>query len=171
MHDFLEDKRSPLKENDLQYLRFYEADSTYKVTAQANRLVDESTFIMPVLTGAARSEYLPYALLKFTVKGKALQLTVYKNTALVKRPEYADYLFLPFTDFTNSSTTYSGGRYLDFKESDFKDGVLVIDFNKAYNPYCAFGAGYACPKPPEENHLEIAIEAGEQNFGKETNHK
>lgn len=169
-HDFLQDKRSPLKENDLQYLRFYDADSSYRVTAQASILVDETTFIMPVLSGAAKSEYLPYALLKFTIKGKLLELTVYKNTALAKRPEYADYLFLPFTDPTNGSTTYAGGRYLDFREGDFKNGTLVVDFNKAYNPYCAFGAGYACPKPPEENHLEIAIEAGEKNFAKETKH-
>lgn len=169
-HDFLQDKRSPLKENDLQYLRFYDADSSYRVTAQASILVDETTFIMPVLSGAAKSEYLPYALLKFTIKGKLLELTVYKNTALAKRPEYADYLFLPFTDPTNGSTTYAGGRYLDFREGDFKNGTLVVDFNKAYNPYCAFGTGYACPKPPEENHLEIAIEAGEKNFAKETKH-
>lgn len=170
MHDFLQDKRSPLKENDLQYLRFYDADSTYKVTAQASLLVDEAAFIMPVFTGAAGAEYLPYALLKFTLKGKPLELTVYKNTALAKRPEYADYLFLPFKDSTNDSATYMGGRYLDFREGDFKDGTLVIDFNKAYNPYCAFGGGYACPKPPDGNHLNIAIEAGEKNFAKETKH-
>lgn len=167
MKDFLHDKRSPLKENDLQFLRFYDADSTYLVVAKANILVDETAFIMPVFSGAAGSEYLPYALLKFVIRGKPLELTVYRNTALAKRPGYADYLFLPFTDPTNGAATYAGGRYLDFREGDFKDGTLAIDFNKAYNPYCAFGDGYACPKPPENNHLNLAIEAGEKNFAKQ----
>lgn len=168
--EFLHDKRSPLKESDLSFLRFYDADSSYRVNAQATMLLAETAFIMPVISGVAGSEYIPYALLKFTLKGKPLELTIYKNTALAKRPEYADYLFLPFTDATNGSTTYGGGRYLDFREGDFKNGTLLVDFNKAYNPYCAFGAGYACPKPPAENQLSIAIEAGEQNFAQDKKH-
>jgi len=163
MDDFLTDQSSPLKKDDLQYLRFYDADSTYRVTAKEEILLNEPGFIMPVFSGTGR-EYVRYATLKFTLKGKPMQLTVYRNTALTKMPEYTDYLFLPFTDDTNGTDTYGGGRYIDLREGDFKANSVVIDFNKAYNPYCAFSGGYACPKPPDENHLSIAIQAGEKQF-------
>jgi len=163
--DFLADKRSPLKQDDLQYLRFYNADSTYRVTAKAELINNAPGFIMPVFSGQG-SEYLPYALLKFTLKGKPMQLTVYRSVGLSKIAAYKDYLFLPFTDDTNGKTTYAGGRYIDLREGDFKGQTVTIDFNKAYNPYCAFGSGYACPKPPDVNHLIFAVKAGEQNFGK-----
>jgi uncharacterized protein (DUF1684 family) len=97
-------------------------------------------------------------------------LSVYRNTRLAKIPAYADYLFLPFTDETNGRETYGGGRYIDLREADFKNGSITIDFNKAYNPYCAFAGGYSCPKPPDENQLAIAIPAGEKKFAKETGH-
>ena len=169
-NDFLKDGNSPLKKDDLAYLRFYDADSSYRITAKASVLIDADAFIMPVISGGKGAEYVPYALLKFSLQGKALELTVYRNLALSKRPGFADYLFLPFTDETNLRDTYAGGRYLDFREGDFQNGMLVVDFNKAYNPYCAFGGGYACPKPPEENKLGLAIEAGEKNFARKKQH-
>jgi len=169
MDDFLKDAHSPLKKDDLQFLRFYDADSTYRVTAQATVLVNAQAFIMPVFSGTG-SEYTPYAVLKFTLRGKPLELTVYKNTRLANVPGYSDYLFLPFIDDTNGTTTYGGGRYIDLRTGDFKDGSVVIDFNKAYNPYCAFSSGYSCPKPPDGNRLAIAVEAGEKLFGKEVKH-
>ncbi|MDN3551445.1 DUF1684 domain-containing protein [Mucilaginibacter aquaedulcis] len=169
MADFLTDPRSPLKQEDLQYLRFYDADSTYRVTAKVQILVNAQAFIMPVFSGAGK-EHRPYALLKFTLKGKPLELTVYKNTMLSQNPQYSDYIFLPFMDDTNGSTTYGGGRYIDLREGDFKDGTVIVDFNKAYNPYCAFGNGYTCPKPPDGNRLPIAIEAGEKLYAKEVKH-
>lgn len=165
MNDFLEDKNSPLKAADLPYLRFYNADSSYRVTARAKILENPQSFIMPVFSGTGR-EYVPYALLSFTLKGQPLQLTVYRSIALAKVPAYKDYLLLLFTDATNGKTTYGGGRYIDMREGDFKNGSVVIDFNKAYNPYCAFGGGYTCPKPPDENNLKVAIAAGEKLFGK-----
>ncbi|MES2454899.1 MAG: DUF1684 domain-containing protein [Bacteroidota bacterium] len=168
-NDFLQDKRSPLKENDLKFLRFYDADSTYRITAKVQILADAKPFIMPVFSGTG-TEYVPYAVLYFTIKDRPGVLRLYRNTNLAKTPQYSDYLFLPFTDSTNGADTYAGGRYLDFREGDLKDGTVVLDFNKAYNPYCAFGGGYTCPKPPEENHFKIAIEAGEKNFASEVKH-
>jgi uncharacterized protein (DUF1684 family) len=80
-------------------------------------------------------------------------------------PQYKDYLYLPFKDFTNGESTYGGGRYLDFKMSDIQENqTIIIDFNKAYNPYCAYSDGYSCPIPPSENHLQVFIEAGEKNI-------
>lgn len=167
--DFLEDSHSPLKKEDLQYLRFYDADSTYSVQAKAQLVANPTTFLMPVFAGTG-SEYVKYAVLTMQVKGKPVSLTVYRNPSLAKIPAYADYLFLPFTDDTNGQETYTGGRYIDLREADFKNGEVTIDFNKAYNPYCAFAGGYSCPKPPDENHLAIAIAAGEKKFGKDAGH-
>jgi len=163
MDDFLSDASSPLKKDDLQYLRFYDADSTYRVTAKEELLSNEQSFIMPVFVGTGR-QYVRYAILKFTLKGQPMQLTVYRNIALSAMPQYKDYLFLPFTDETNGTETYGGGRYIDLRDGDFKSNEIEIDFNKSYNPYCAFSGGYACPKPPEENHLQIAVNAGEKLF-------
>lgn len=165
MNDFLEDKNSPLKKDDLQYLRFYDADSTYRVEATYQLTQNPQTFIMPVFSGTGR-EYAPYAVLQFKLKGKPLKLTVYRSLALANIPALKDYLLLLFTDETNGKTTYGGGRYIDMRENEFKDGKVVLDFNKAYNPYCAFSVGYSCPKPPDENQLSVAIPAGEQMYGK-----
>lgn len=65
-------------------------------------------------------------------------------------------------DGTSGKTTYGGGRYLEFSTSDVKSQQLVVDFNKAFNPYCAYNPGYACPLPPAENTLEESITAGEK---------
>ena len=161
--DFLKDQNSPLKKDDLPFLRFYDADSTYRVTAKAEILLNAPTFLMPVFSGGGQ-QYTRYATLKFELKGKPMELTVYKSIALAANPQYSDYLFLPFTDDTNGKDTYGGGRYIDLSTKDFKGNTVVIDFNKAYNPYCAYSGGYSCPKPPGENKLELAVEAGEKIF-------
>jgi hypothetical protein len=83
---------------------------------------------------------------------------VYQNLGLLKNPEYEDYLFLPFNDYTNGNETYGGGRYLDVRIP--KGNTMVLDFNKAYNPYCAYTYGYSCPVPPRGNSLETEINAG-----------
>lgn len=169
MDDFLTDKNSPLKKDDLQNLRFYDADSTYKVSATVEVLANQPGFIMPVFSGTGQ-QYVRYALLSFTLKGKPIQLSLYKSVSLSKLPQYRDYLFLPFADETNGASTYVGGRYIDLRAGDLKGNTLVIDFNKAYNPYCAFGGGYSCPKPPDENRLQVAIEAGEKTYAGDKKH-
>lgn len=163
MNDFLTDANSPLKKDDLKNLRFYDADSTYRVTCKVSLLSNQTNFRMPVFHGTG-SQYVKYALLKFTLKGKPMELTVYKSIHLSQNPMFSTYLFLPFTDDTNGQETYGGGRYIDLKTTDFKGDELVVDFNKAYNPYCAFSANYSCPKPPDENRLNIAVKAGEKLF-------
>jgi uncharacterized protein (DUF1684 family) len=163
MADFLSDAHSPLKKDDLQFLRFYDDDSTYSVTATVKLLAKESPFVIPAFSGTG-GNYERYALVSFTLKGKPMQLTLYKSLALAQNPLYADYLFLPFTDDTNGQTTYGGGRYIDMRTGDIKEDKIIVDFNKAYNPYCAFSSGDSCPKPPGENRLAVAVEAGEKVF-------
>jgi uncharacterized protein (DUF1684 family) len=169
MSDFLEDKNSPLKKEDLQFLRFYDADSSYRVTATVEVLANQPGFVMPVFSGTGQ-EYTKYALISFTLNHKPMQLTLYRSVSLSKLPQYKDYLFLPFTDDTNGKTTYGGGRYIDLRSGDIKGNTFILDFNRAYNPYCAFSGGYSCPKPPDENHLATSIAAGEKTFAGEKKH-
>ncbi|GAA4453379.1 DUF1684 domain-containing protein [Nibrella saemangeumensis] len=163
---FLKSPNSPLKtETDVSYLRFYEPDSTYRFEADVRLTPEAEPFDMPTYEGLHKP-YVQYAVLTFTHKGKPYQLALFRSLQLMRTPQYRDYLFLPFKDITNGEETYGGGRYLDFKLGDIKNGRLTLDFNKAYNPYCAFSDGYACPVPPRENRLPIAITVGEKNYGK-----
>ena len=109
-------------------------------------------------TSDREPKYQSVGTLHFQIGNTPEQLTVYRNIDLSRLPDYKNYLFVPFTDLTNDETTYGGGRYLDL------EGPLglevTLDFNKAYNPYCAYGGRYSCPIPPLENHLAVAIPAG-----------
>ncbi|WP_410221264.1 DUF1684 domain-containing protein [Pedobacter sp.] len=164
--DFITNEHSPLKEADLKYLNFFDADSSYKVRAKVKLLSNEKPFKMPTYAGTT-AEYVKYAVLSMQVHNQPVQLTLYKNVALSQNPVYRDYLFLPFTDQTNNKETYGGGRYMDLKTSDIVKDKIEIDFNKAYNPYCAYSDGYRCPIPPEENDLSLAIKAGEKKYSGE----
>ena len=85
---------------------------------------------------------------------------------MILTDEYKDYLFIPFTDATNGNETYEGGRYIDILITDISNNTVVIDFNKAYNPYCCYATGYHCPIPPKENALSVTINAGEKKYTK-----
>jgi uncharacterized protein len=164
--DFLKNANSPLKQADLTFIDFYEIDSTFKVKSSFMKTNDKVTFKMPTSDGKQK-EYFKYGVLTFTLKGQIQQLSVYRSLALMKIPQYKNYLFVPFKDQTNGTETYGGGRYLDLQITDIQEGTLILDFNKAYNPYCAFSNGYSCPIPPQDNHLKIGIKAGEKIFKKE----
>ncbi len=168
--EFLNDKRSPLQIGDLKNLRFYKPNPEYSVKADVEILKDQPVFKMLTFDGSAK-QYVRYALLKFNLKGEARTLTLYRSIALMENEQYKDYLFLPFTDLTNSKKTYGGGRYIDLKIKDISSGSFTLDFNIAYNPYCAYSTGYSCPIPPQENDLNVAINAGEKNFVGEKKHQ
>jgi uncharacterized protein (DUF1684 family) len=108
--------------------------------------------------------YRKYGLLTFKIHDTLLRLNVYQSQSLMTSKDYSDYLFVPFTDNTSGNETYGGGRYLDYKMQEIHGNKLLIDFNKAYNPYCAYTIGYNCPIPPAENDLQIAITAGEKAY-------
>lgn len=163
--EFLTDSRSPLKAADTGYLRFYDPNEQYKVSAAFTRTPDSKPFDIATHSGKTKP-YRCYGRLNFRINGKDCSLEVYQGLDLIKKPELKDHLFIPFTDLTSNETTFGGGRYIDLKTGDIRNGVLVLDFNKAYNPYCAFGEGYSCPIPPDANKLDTRIEAGEMLFGK-----
>lgn len=164
--EFVKTSNSPLDKNDLEFLRFYDPDTTFRVNATFKRVTHRRPFEMPTYSGTKKT-YVKYGEIKFRLNGKKQTLTVYRSLSLQTLPQYKDYLFLPFKDKTSGNETYGGGRYIDLKTTEVKNSQFILDFNKAYNPYCAYSDGFNCPIPPKENHLGIAIQAGEKNFARE----
>ncbi|HEV7382179.1 MAG TPA: DUF1684 domain-containing protein [Dyadobacter sp.] len=163
--EFTKTPNSPLSKDDLKYLQFYAPDSTYQVKASFERTRHNRPFGMPTYSGAQKT-FVKYGVLRFKIDGRRQKLYVYRSLGLETLPQYKDYLFVPFKDRTSGKTTYGGGRYLDLKTAEIKDGSCLLDFNKAYNPYCAYSEGFNCPIPPKDNVLMISIAAGEKNFTK-----
>lgn len=164
--EFLKSSNSPLKEADLAFLDFYEADESYKVKCKFKFDKNSEPFELPTYSGITKT-YQKFGTLKFKIEGKKQTLAVYRSLALAQNPLYRDYLFLPFKDLTNAKETYGGGKYIDLRMKDLESKPIIVDFNKAYNPYCAYSDGYNCPIPPQENHLKVEIKAGEKKFLKE----
>lgn len=164
--EFIAEERSPLKGNDTAYLRFYAPDEKYRVKAKFEPTPESKVFDMPTHSGKTKP-FRQYGILTFKLNGKKQTLCVYQNQKLMQDPKYKDDLFIPFTDATSNVETYGGGRYIDIKIDDIKEYILLLDFNKCYNPYCAYSEGYNCPVPPPENRLDVAVKAGEKNYGKE----
>jgi len=167
--EFIEEERSPLKKDDTAFLRFYTPDAQYRVNARVILTPDAEPFQMATYSGKTQ-QYKKYADLYFKIHGKPHTLEVYQSIALMKNPKYSDHLFVPFKDLTNGDETYGGGRYIDMVLGDLNNGSVLLDFNKCYNPYCAYSDGYNCPIPPAANRLETAIKAGEMNYGKPGHH-
>ncbi|WP_242121612.1 DUF1684 domain-containing protein [Aestuariivivens sediminicola] len=157
---------SPLKDKDrklFEGLEFFTYDSAYVVTARFKRTPDEEPFQMKTTTDRL-PVYVKYGELEFQLKGADFKLSIYQNQELITEEGYEDYLFLPFLDETNGLESYGGGRYIDTRIP--KGDTLVIDFNEAYNPYCAYNDKYSCPIVPRENYLKTRIEAGVKAFQK-----
>ncbi|MEL0457217.1 DUF1684 domain-containing protein [Flavobacteriaceae bacterium SZ-1-7] len=163
---FKDASRSPLKDEDRKHfegLDFFEFDSTYVVKAKFTRTPNEKAFKMKTTTDRL-PVYMKYAELSFNLRGETFTLDIYQNQDLMMQEGYENHLFLPFLDETNGLESYGGGRYIDalIPEND----TLVIDFNSAYNPYCAYNDRYSCPIVPRRNYLKTRIEAGVKSFGK-----
>jgi uncharacterized protein (DUF1684 family) len=152
---------------DRSRLQFFEVDPAYRVMALFEKKENGQWFEMQT-SGPMKKLYRVYGVVHFVINKTPLQLNIYQAQNLLQSPEYKTYLFLPFTDVTSGKETYHSGRYIDLKMEDIQNNQVVIDFNKAYNPYCAYVSGrYNCPIPPKENNLSIAIKAGEKAFKEE----
>lgn len=164
--DFKDATKSPLKDKDRKKftgLDFYKFDSTYVVTAKLKKTPDAKPFKMKTTT-ERRPDYVQYAVVTFTLKGKEYSLNIYQNLGLLDQEGYEDYLFLPFLDDTNGEGSYPGGRYTEARIP--KGDTIIIDFNTAYNPYCAYNEKYSCPIVPRENYIATDVEAGVKAFKK-----
>jgi hypothetical protein len=152
--------KSPLKEVERKYFKdlpFFDIDLSFRVEATLTKTPSTSFFQMKTTTDRLSDERV-YAVLSFVLKGKEYHLNVYQGKQLMMQKGYEDYLFLPFLDDTNSETTYGGGRYLDLRIPN--GNKIIVDFNKAYNPYCYYNSRYSCPIVPSENYVPLKITAG-----------
>ncbi|HED38271.1 MAG TPA: DUF1684 domain-containing protein [Ignavibacteria bacterium] len=103
---------------------------------------------------------LRFGYLKFDYKGKNYKANIYKGGLKSGRMYY----IIWFTDKTTGNETYGVGRYLDFELNPDSSHIYTLDFNLAYNPYCSYSAKYSCAIPTKEDHLDLAIKAGEKKF-------
>lgn len=164
--DFRDPEESPLPEEDFENftgLDFFPIDLTYHIKAKFVRTPGEEPFKMATTT-AEYKMYEKYGEVHFRLHGEDIKLNVFQSHALRETEEYRDYLFLPFRDKTNGNQTYGGGRYLELWIPDRNS--IIVDFNKAYNPYCVYNVKYSCPLVPKENRMNIPIKAGVKDFKK-----
>jgi uncharacterized protein len=151
---------------DKELFRFFPVDEKYKITALFEKKNDSKWFSMET-SGTIRKIFRVYGVLRLVINDTTVRMNIYQSQNLFNSDEYKDQLFLPFTDLTSGEETYDAGRYIDLVIGDITDNKIVIDFNKAYNPYCAYVSGkYNCPIPPKENDLPVTIPAGEKLFEK-----
>lgn len=160
---FLQDPRSPLAKDDLQYLDFYDGNKDWSLLCDCKMVEKAKPFEMPTYSGVTRT-YIVHSDVRCPYKNQTIVLKLYKNITQPINPLYKNNLFLPFKDYSNGESTYGGGRYINLYESDIQNGKIIIDFNKCYNPWCAYSDGYNCPIPPKENHIEMEVSAGEKKF-------
>ena len=153
---------SPLNEEDLKdfkSLKFYPFDETFKVKAAIKLTPEAIPFEMKTSTDRL-PVYRQYAQLEFVLHGQQETLEAYQNQEYLNHPVFGKELFVPFLDETNGIETYGGGRYLDLAIPEEGTDSIWLDFNRSYNPYCAYNYKYSCPKPPSANTIDLGVEAG-----------
>jgi len=159
---FKDDPESPLLDEDkgdFSELNYFDPDSKYKFTGPIQKYEEQEVVEMLTSTSELRNFY-KYGYFNFKIDGNDYSIQLYKEVG--QNAQGVSYYFIPFKDLTNGSETYPAGRYLDIPDSE--SGIITIDFNEAYNPYCTYSPLFSCPLPPFENHLKVAIQAGEKNF-------
>jgi uncharacterized protein len=154
---FASAENSPIPAADrgkLLPLKYFPPDPSYAIPAAFVPAAVRTHVQTPTSAGKIRDMEI-VGRLEFTIGGKSLSLV-----ALTEPGTPPDRLFIPFSDLTSGTETYSAGRYLDIERS--KTGIYIVDFNRAFNPYCAYNHDFDCPYPPRENRLPLPIRAGER---------
>lgn len=160
--DFFRDSdQSPLtpeQQATFEGLRYFAKDPAFTVVATLN-LADAAAPVTMITSKGTVQTFLRVGRLHFTIHDQPAELTLFQDSE-------GQSLFLPFSDATSGEETYSAGRYVEVEALGKRDGQhrVGIDFNLAYNPYCAYNEDWICPVPPAENRLSIPIRAGEMNF-------
>jgi uncharacterized protein (DUF1684 family) len=164
--EYSDRSKSPLEPKDFKKFKghaFFPINLKYRVKATL-KLTESSAFFLMQTSNDQPRLHRKYADVVFSLEGQEFSIPAYQSKDLMATKDYADHLFFPFTDLTNEEATYSGGRYIGLRIP--KEGnELVVDFNMAYNPYCAYSKNYSCPIVPRENDLNIKIEAGVKLVG------
>ncbi len=155
---FKHDSQSPLEPAQRETftgLNYFNENPDLALVVELETFSQQDEVMMQTSTGTVQP-YLRWGKFTFEVEGEPAELTVYAAPG-------AGGFFLPFADATSGEETYGSGRYLEI-EPVGNNGKFLVDFNMAYNPYCAYNASWTCPIPPAENRLSVPIRAGEKSF-------
>ncbi len=146
---------TPEQKKDFKGLKYFPVNEKYRFIVKIKENKRKPIVHIATNTGIVQ-EYIKFGKIQFEIDGMPCQLTVFKD------PEN-DYYFIPFMDLTSGEETYGSGRYIDIHPTG-NPGEFILDFNFAYNPYCAYNDNWVCPITPRENRLPCRIEAGEKKF-------
>lgn len=156
---FIDKDYSPIRtDEDLSKLCYYQPDPAFRFRCQFLPAGDESPVKMVTTMGQV-APFIRFAWLTFEYADTTHRLAVYKRDY-----DGPDYYFIPFRDRTNGEGTYDGVRYLEFKIEEVENGMVELDFNRCYNPWCHYDEKLECPLPPMENTLSVEIRAGEKKY-------
>ncbi len=140
-------------------LNYYNADPAFVFKSKLYEYQQKDTISVYGTKGEERKA-MRYGYVTFDYKNQTYKVNVYKGTS----SQGEEYYSIWFTDKTTGDETYGVGRYIDFDINPYNNYVYTIDFNLAYNPYCAYSAKYSCAIPTKEDHLDLAVTAGEKKF-------
>ncbi len=164
-NEYLDPYKSPLSDAERAKFKghtFYPIQENYRVEAKFESTPDSKPFPLGTSKGTTQV-YKRIGILHFELGGKEFTLEAYLQQQRFRLPGQPSYVFLPLVDATTGEATYGGGRYMHYEGIPEGD-LWVIDFNKLYNPNCAYNDKYECPKVPEPNYLPIKIEAGIKGY-------
>jgi uncharacterized protein len=140
-------------------LKYFEPDLNYRIVASLEYVEGRKVILLPTSDGKEQ-RYMDYAYAEFNLDGVSNRLLILEVMDL---GPFRGKLFLAFGDETSGKETYGAGRYLDIDKVPGAN-TITLDFNNAYNPYCAYDNSFSCPLPPRENLLKVAIKAGEKIY-------
>lgn len=152
---------SPFSKNPDAYkgLNYYPTDMKYRIIANLEP-IDAPKSVVLTTNDGVEQRYIEYAYADFKLDGVSNRLLILE---IAEMGPFRGKLFLAFGDATSANETYGAGRYLDVTKTP-GSSTVKLDFNLAYNPYCAYDHSFSCPFPPKENILSIPIRAGERNY-------
>lgn len=151
-------RNSPFYEKkNFKGLDYFKPDNHFAVEAKAVKQSEPELIQLETTTERKPLYYKAYKL-TFKIQEKECVLWAYIKT------DEENVLFIPFKDLTNNALTYGGGRYIEMEKPSDTFNTIVLDFNKAFNPYCHYNDKFSCPLVPSENHLEVEILAGEKIY-------
>ena len=165
-HYMRSSRESPFYGNESGFrgLNYYPVDPKYRINASLTVIENKRSVILATSDGKEK-RYLEYAYAEFDLDGIHNKLLILE---IMEDGPYRGTLFLAFADETSAVETYGAGRYFDIKKVP-GSSFITLDFNEAYNPYCAYNDDFSCPFPPRENLMQVAIRAGEKNYKNDEN--
>lgn len=147
------------QKKNFKKLNYFPINLDYRVSAKLVSIENKKVVVLPTSDNLEK-KYLEYAFAEFELNDEPCKLLILE---IMDEGPYRGTLFLAFADATSANETYGAGRYLDVKKVPGASSI-ILDFNQAYNPYCAYSEKFSCPFPPRENVLKVLVRAGEKKY-------